>query len=440
MPMPMPMLCSPLFHLRPLPRLAAGLRRGACGTLALLLLVLAPGIAAQTPAAVFLTWSDDPTTTVTVDWHLLPGHDLPAVEVRGPGIEGWRSVSGSPIDFPFSERTVRRAHVTGLEPDALYELRVGREGPVYRYRSMPATQVRPIRFATGGDTQFSEESFGVMNRVMAAHDIDFVLFGGDLSYANGDPRRVERKEGWFETATRTLVAEGNRLIPVLVAIGNHEVWESRRLEEDEDVEAFHAAWGLSERQATYFEPLFAFPRDGFHDVLDFGDYLSVVALDSNHMTEVEDQAGWLDATLAARAGRPHVFPVYHVPAYPSVRSFDGSVSRRIRDHWVPLFEAHGVRLVFENHDHVYKRTLPLRGGEAHPRGVVYLGDGAWGVGTREIGRDQGGEPAWYLARGISENHGILVTLDGPHQHVLVLNRQGRVIDEYPASPRLASPQ
>jgi 3',5'-cyclic AMP phosphodiesterase CpdA len=394
---------------------------------------------AQQAAAVFLTWSDDPTTTLSVDWHLLPGDDLPAVEIRGPGLEGWQAFPGASVEFPYSERTVRRAQITGLSPDALYELRVGGDGPVYRYRSLPATMTRPIRFATGGDTQFSDEAFGTMNRVVAAHDPDFVLFGGDLSYANGDPRRVERKEGWFETATRSLVAEGNRLIPVIVAIGNHEVWESRRLSDDEDANAFHAEWGLTERQATYFEPLFAFPREGFHDVLDFGDYLAIVALDSNHMTEVEDQTAWLDQTLAARTERPHVFPVYHVPAYPSVRRFDGSVSRRIRENWVPLFETHGVRLVFENHDHVYKRTIPLRGGEAHPSGIVYIGDGAWGVGTREIGRDQGGEPAWYLARGISQNHGILVTLDGPHQHVLVLNREGEVIDEYPVAARVENP-
>jgi acid phosphatase type 7 len=408
--------------------LAIGLVLGAA--------LAAPGVsslAAQEPAAVFLTWSDDPTTTVTVDWHLLPGDDLEAVEVRGPGIATWRAVSGETVPFPYSQRTVRRAVVRGLQPDALYELRVGSDGPVYQYRSLPSRLTRPVRFATGGDTQYSMEAFGTTNRVVAAHDLDFVVFGGDLSYANGDPRNAHRKEGWFETVTRTLITPENRLIPVLVAIGNHEVWESRRLDADVDVEGFKAEWGLAERQATYFEPLFAFPRARFHDVLDFGDYLSIVALDSDHMTDVIGaQTDWLRETLATRADRAHVFPVYHQPAYPSVRRFDGTTSTRIRENWVPLFERHGVRLVFENHDHAYKRTVPLRGGAAATDGVVYLGDGAWGVGTREIGRDQGG-PAWYLASSASVNHGIVVTLDGPAAHVRVVDREGRTIDEYLAS-------
>jgi acid phosphatase type 7 len=374
-----------------------------------------------------------------VDWHLLPHADIPAMEIRGPGIPEWRRIAGFAIAFPYSERTVRRAHVRGLQPDATYELRVG-DSPVYRYRSMPATLSRPVRFATGGDTSFAEENFGVMNRAVAALDLDFVAFGGDLSYADGRPQRAYRKEQWFETVTQTLVGEDNRLIPVVVAIGNHEVWETRRVPEGEDPEAFMAEWGLTSPQATYFRSLFAFPRHGFHDVLDFGDYLSLVALDSDHMTEVAGaQTTWLSEVLAARAQRAHVFPFYHQPAYPSVRSFDGSTFRRIREHWVPLFERHNVTLVFENHDHAYKRTVPLRGGQEHPDGVVFVGDGAWGVGTRPIGRDNDGVPPWYLAAHASENHGIVVTLDGAERRIEVVTPDGRVIDRYTSVARHIAP-
>jgi 3-phytase len=370
-----------------------------------------------------------------VDWHLLPGTEQETVEIRGPDDAKWRKLGGSAVKFPHSERTVRRALVTGLAPNITYDLRFSDKGTIYRYRTLPAGGERPIRFATGGDTQYAEESFGRMNRAVAAYDLDFVLFGGDLSYANGDPRRVERKEIWFETITRTLVADGNRLIPVIAAIGNHEVWEQRRLSEGEDAKAFMAQWGVTERQATFYEHLFAFPRGKTYGVLDVGKYLSLVLLDSDHMAEVEGkQTAWLSSVLATRRDVPHVFPVYHVPAYPSVRSFEGSTSRQIREHWVPLFERYGVRVAFENHDHVYKRTLPLRRGEFDPTGIIYMGDGAWGVSTREIGRDQGGEPAWYLERSASTNHAIIVTLDGPHQHFLVIDHLGEIVDEYPARP------
>ncbi len=425
------------FPARP-PRPARPLRALAAASLFLLLGLLAKPSAAQDPAAVFLTWTADPTTSVTVDWHLLPGRVGETVQVRGPGVDGWRAFRGTPVRFPHSERTVRRAQVTGLAPDATYELRFADNGTVYRYRTLPVDGARPIRFATGGDTQYEADTFGRMNRAAAAYDLDFVVFGGDLSYANGDPRRVARKEIWFETLTRTLVGEGNRLLPVVTAIGNHEVWEQRRLEENEDPAAFMAKWGVTERQATYFAHLFAFPRGRTYDVLDVGKYLSLVFLDTGHMADVEGaQTAWLASVLEERRGVTHVIPVYHVPAYPSVRSFEGSTSRQVREQWVPLFERHGVRVAFENHDHVYKRTFPLRGGKVDPTGIVYVGDGAWGVGPREIGRDQGGTPAWYLERSASSNHAIIVTLDGPHSHVRVIDHVGAVIDEHPARPARA---
>lgn len=52
--------------------------------------------------------------------------------------------------------------------------------------------------------------------------------------------------------------------------------------------------------------------------------------------------------------------IYHVPAYPSARSFTGRTQSMIRKHWVPLFEKSTMNLAFENHDHAYKRTYPIK--------------------------------------------------------------------------------
>jgi hypothetical protein len=53
----------------------------------------------------------------------------------------------------------------------------------------------------------------------------------------------------------------------------------------------------------------------------------------------------------------------------------------VREYWAPLFERYGVQIAFENHDHVYKRTVPLRSGAPHADGVVYIGDGSWGMAS-----------------------------------------------------------
>jgi hypothetical protein len=391
-------------------------------------LALARGPGA-TPAAVFVTWNGDPTTSVSVDWHLARGSDVPAVVLRSPGSASWKRYEGEPFEFPFSSRTVRRAQIDGLRPGTTYELRIG-SSRIYKYRTMPARLTREVRFATGGDTQADEARFGPMNRVAAARDVDFVVFGGDLAYSNGDPRLVAREETWYETITRTLVTEEGRLIPVIAAIGNHEVFATR--DTTQATRTMLQQSRLKRGDAPYYAVLHAHASDPHYRIIDVGDYLSLVLLNSGHTAPVDGaQTEWLHAVLAERSGGGHVFPVYHVASYPSVRGFGGETSTRIRDHWAPLFERFGVRVAFENHDHAYKRTYPIRAGRRDSTGVVYIGDGSWGAGPRPLGRDHR-QPAWYLEKTASVNHGIIVTLAGKAAQVEVLDTAGVRIDAYAA--------
>jgi hypothetical protein len=420
-------------------------RTALAGARVLLALVASVSVAvAQTPrtargavpAAVFVTWDGDPTTIVSVDWHLAAGADIPAVEVRGPGISRWRRYEGRAIAFPFSSRTVRRARIDGLRPGAVYELRVG-GSRIYQYRTMPARLTRPVRFATGGDTQAAESAFGPMNRIAAARGVDFVLFGGDLAYSNGDPRLVAREEAWFETVTRTLVTRTGRLIPVIAAIGNHEVFSSR--DTTESTARTMRETGVRLGDAPYYTALHAHARERQYAVIDVGDYLSLVLLNTGHTATVEGaQAEWLEQALGQRAAVRYVIPVYHVPGYPSVRAFTGSTSMLVREHWAPLFERFGLPVAFENHDHAYKRTVPIRGARRDPTGVVYIGDGAWGAVPRPIGRDHT-EPAWYLAAARSTNHAIFVTLTARTARLEMVDTAGIRFDSLRVAARCAAP-
>ena len=385
-----------------------------------------PAPAPPTPAAVFVTWDGNPTTSVSVDWHLLPGTDVAAVEIRGPGIPRWTRRPGSSFAFPHSTRTVRRARITGLRPGAEYELRLG-GSRIYRYRTMPAQLTRPISFATGGDTQADDARFGATNRAVARRNVDFVIFGGDLAYSNGDPRLVAREEEWFETVSNTLVTPDGRLIPVIAAIGNHEVFSAR--DSTAATARMVSETGVKLGDPTFYRALHAHGRDPQYGTIDVGDYLSIVLLNTGHTAAIAGaQTAWLKKTLAERGAVPHLYPIYHVPGYPSVRSFDGANSAQVRQHWAPLFDDAGVRLAFENHDHAYKRTLPIRGGQRDSAGVVYIGDGAWGAGPRPIGRDQKGQPAWYLDKTASVNHGILVTLERTGARLEVIDSTGAMLD------------
>ena len=168
-----------------------------------------------------------------------------------------------------------------------------------------------------------------------------------------------------------MVGRDGRLIPMVACIGNHEV---------------DGGYNKPRDKAPFFYALFdgLYPETGYA-TLDFGDYLSLVLLDTGHTTPIDgEQTDWLEKTLKERADHPHVIVVNHVPAYPSFRNDrTARTARRApasgnRKHWVPLFEKYRVPVVLEHHDHTFKRTKPLLDGLAHDNGVLYLGDGSWG--------------------------------------------------------------
>ena len=95
---------------------------------------------------------------------------------------------------------------------------------------------------------------------------------------------------------------------------------------------------------------------------------------------------------------------------------------------IPLFERYGVDVAFEHHDHTYKRTPRIKNGKADPDGVLYLGDGAWGVLPRSV-RDP--DTTWYLDYTASRNHVIVTTINGDERVHEAMDNQGRVFDRYP---------
>jgi hypothetical protein len=86
-------------------------------------------------------------------------------------------------------------------------------------------------------------------------------------------------------------------------------------------------------------------------------------------------------------------------------------------------------VAFEHHDHAYKRTPLIKAGRPSPDGVLYLGDGAWGAPPRFVHRPR---TTWYLDRAESVNHVIVTTVHGPIRAHMALDREGRVVDAYPA--------
>jgi hypothetical protein len=371
----------------------------------------------------YLTLSRDPTTAVTINWVNLYPKDSNTVVYREAGASDWASGEAKQLVVEPSSLQRRFLELTGLKPDTVYEFAIGGppEKPTegWTLRTMPAELSRPVRFVTGGDMMHSRQMLDAMSARLAEVDPDFVLLGGDLAYEDG--RAATRVADWLQSWKSFGVGKGRRLIPIVAAIGNHEVRGGYG--------------GRPVDDAPYFYRLFVQPREHAYHALDFGKYLSLLVLDSGHTNPVPGpQAEWLAGTLAERADRTFLFACYHYPAYGTDKAARGGLpidaprAVAIREHWVPLFDRFGVSAVFENDHHNFKRTHPLRG---HRRdddnGILYLGDGAWGVRTRSVPKP---EVAWWLAKAEPRNHFWIVDLRPDRTAtVRAMDPAGTVFDE-----------
>lgn len=378
------------------------------------------------PTPVLLSWQGDPTTTMTVDWHVDNGnHPTGRLEYRPLGADEWIERQGSSRPLEIYDRMVYRHELTGLAPNTTYELRVD-GGRAYRFRTLPATLEEPFTFAVGGDA--GPERWGPVVEEGLAYDPAFVVFGGDIAYDDGGTRHTpsearRRWHRWLETAMTALVDENDRLVPVIAGLGDHET-RGRGVYYDTAERAYEPTDEWREWFAPYFYHFFAFPGHPGYDVLDVGDFLTVPVMDTEHTNPIEGhQTAWLEDALAARSDIPHVLPVYHSPMWPSNDEREPR-HERVEQHWAPLFEDADVRFAFEHDQHTYKRSPPIADGNIDENGIVYMGDGCLGRRPREVFPER-----WFIDRAQSVRHIHVVTVEDDSQQVRTITEDGTIIDD-----------
>jgi hypothetical protein len=64
----------------------------------------------------------------------------------------------------------------------------------------------------------------------------------------------------------------------------------------------------------------------------------------------------------------------------------------------------------------------------HEKGVVYLGDGAWGVEKPRAMKCR--KTPFFIAKFAAIRHVTVVTLSPDYQHYISIDNQGRKVDEY----------
>jgi hypothetical protein len=321
--------------------------------------------------------------------------------------------SGKAWTVPVStdSRWVHQVQLDSLQPATTYYAVLGHGDTwtkPFSFRTLPADG-RPLSFVTGGDLG-PYPVVAPLTKVAAQRDPAFICLGGDLFYENGDVKLVKRVDATLDLLLPNLRAPDGRMIPLVLAMGNHDA----RL----------PGFNRTLADAPFFTGFFHqadtayFRRTIGHDAV-------LYVLDSGHATPVAGaQTDWLTTQLTQDSGKKYRFALYHVPLYPSHRPFDaGNDGLKL---WEPLFDQFHLTAAFENHDHSFKRTHPLRGGRTIPGGTLYLGDGCWGVQPRPVDRSRP-----YLATAAAVNHLWEIRLTEQGAEYRAFLPDGRDFDAWP---------
>jgi acid phosphatase type 7 len=274
--------------------------------------------------------------------------DAPTLDLSTPEGESLASVSAHRDPGGSDEQWV--VSLEGLESgtEYCYALRGLTEPAGLRTAPAPGSNA-PVRFVVFGDSgSGSELQYAVLDQLYTV-EFDLMLHTGDLAYEDGSARQLEER---FFDVYSPLIAS----IPAFPTTGNHDYGTN-------GAAAFRRAFDLPDNGGLEGnERWYSF---------DWGD-IHFVALDTERVGVA--QAAWLERDLAANA-LPWTVVYLHRPPF---SSGEHGSDQHVRSTFVPVFERHGVDVVFAGHDHHYERSEPQNG-------VTYIVTGGGGRGTRGVG-------------------------------------------------------
>lgn len=353
-------------------------------------------------SALYLSWYDDPTTTMTVQWHTHEQEYGDSLLLQNPNGE-WEEISGKHCRL--EDLLIHKVTLKSLIPDREYYFRIKTDETIYSFKTAPSNLDKPLKFIVGGDVFTKTKLFRRMGKSILQNNPDFAILSGDITCARSNLKSYPLRR-WLKCLKewkKTMITKENRIIPFIMVPGQKDI-----APDDYDL----------------FFTLFAFPTKKLYRSLDFGNYLSLFLLDTGHFHPIEGrQTHWLSQALGSRTQVPYRFAIYPESAYPSSSSNRTLISKKIRSHWIPLFEKYHLPIALEGHNHGYKRTHPIKAGEIDSNGVTYLSDGGWGAPLRKI------KDAWYLSEKRKKNSVLLISLKRDSAEIMAIDLLNEPIDQ-----------
>jgi predicted phosphodiesterase len=297
-----------------------------------------------------------------------------------------------------ADSRVGRRHavaLTGLASGSTYHYRVesaGGSSATGCFYTAPVGDDSRFSFAVVGDSGSGGKGQLAVAALLERLRPDLVLHTGDVVYPAGEERHYDRR---FFAPYRNLI----KTVPIFPVLGNHDVkkWNGAAF-----LENFHPPFGSPGSTKRYYS-------------FDWGN-AHFVALDSELYygdtgSDPEEQRTFLERDLAATRKRWRVVFLHRSPYGSSRHGGDG----RVREDLEPLFARHGVDVVFSGHDHVYERTVTIKG-------VTYVVSGGGGRRLYPAGRSA------RTASSVSVHHAVLVRVEGRHLSLEAVEADGKVVD------------
>ncbi|MGZ0655112.1 purple acid phosphatase family protein [Coraliomargarita sp. W4R72] len=378
------------------------------------------------PQHLVFTYQADPSTSLTANWQNI-GEDISVSDEasiyydtisragEAAAYTHTKSVQASKIEG-LNDRVIYHASLNDLKPATTYYLIVGNAQQGFsqevKVRTLPGDE-SPLHFVTGGDMGTSEATRTLLHHA-ASHDPQFAVIGGDIAYANGNLKSVGSWDQWLNFYTEEMKTSTGLQIPLVLAVGNHEV---------------QGSYNKPKTHAPFYFGFFAQDTEHSYFSIKFSPHFALLVLDSGHVATHASQSEWLHGELESYQDIPHVAAVYHVPLYPSHRDLMDWYSYEGRTHWGPLFDEFNLTVAFENHDHSFKRSHLMKYGAptSDGTGTLYLGDGCWGREPRGI--DFMERP--YLAKSGSIQHFWVVDASAEAMKYQAIDIDNKVFDVYP---------
>ncbi len=306
---------------------------------------LAPAASAQTltrgpliqnPAAL--------TTTMTILWWTDVAGDSKVEYGTTTGLGSQVTVAQAASCEVGTAGTCHTVPLTGLLPGTRYYYRLLTNGTevlatTYFQTFKATSDPSELYFTVIGDWGQGSSAQGQLGNILHADDPPLLMTVGDNAYQNGT--QSDWDNNVFISQFKNQILRRAVFIPVL---GNHDLNNVGAGNWANSVEIkMHAL--PRNAPAGQEERFFSFDYGNAH----------FVVLDSNPGA-VSLQNSWLAADLAATTRKWKFVFLHHTP-YSCANGFASIGSdHTVRDNWGPIFEQHGVDIVFDGHDHIYERS------------------------------------------------------------------------------------